>query len=133
MINKKNPHKTRSRGKFPQLDKEYLQKTYIILSGKPQRSWPRQEHPLTTLSSRQTRSTHQCIQTGKEEIKLFLFSKDIILHLKNSNKSVQSKQSLSPKSLLKLRIKFSKVTAQCEKNHIFKLFVYTFIYLAMHN
>ena len=73
------------------------------------------------------------IQTGKEEIKLSLFSKDIILHLKNSNKSIQSKQSPLPKSLLKLRIKFSKVTVQCEKKSYFKLFIYTFIYLAMYN
>ena len=48
---------------------------------------------LTTPSHHHTRSTHQCIQTGKEKIKLSLFSKDIILHLKNSNKSTKSKQT----------------------------------------
>ena len=103
---------------FPHLNEDYLMNiTSIILHGERQnflRSGTRQGCPLLSLlfnivleilakEVRQEKETKD-IQTGKEEVKLSLFTDDMILYVENPEDSTQ-------KNLLELINKFSKVEA----------------------
>ena len=82
---------TKHRWELPWLDKEYLQKTYIIRNGKTLKSFPAKIRNKARMSPppflfnillevlgnaiRQEKEI-KVIQTGKEEIKLSLFTND---------------------------------------------------------